>query len=201
MPTTVIEARQSEKRHLILQAARRCFIKRGFHSTGMAEICQAAEMSPGNLYRYYPSKSAIILAIVEETRQQVMPIYEEWQNLSDPVEGIVRIVTHSLEYFSTPAEYRLWIEIFAEASRSKEILRSCRHFDRQMQDVLKKLIQAGIRSGQITAKADPEALLMWLVALMDDSVLRGATNSLSDFDRTPQVLSKRVRSLLGSRSN
>jgi len=199
MPVTVIEARQLEKRHLILQAARHCFIQHGFHSTGMAEVCQAAGMSPGNLYRYFSSKSAIILAIVEETRKQMMPIYEELQDHADPVEGIVKIILCCVEHLSDAGESRLWIEILAEASRNKGIRQSCQSFDGQMQVILRKLIRRGIKSRQISSKIDSEALLMWLVALVDDTILRSATHSLSDADWTPKTLTRRVRHLLHSR--
>ena len=36
-----------------------------FHQASMQEICVEAGMSPGNLYRYFPSKEAIIAGIAE----------------------------------------------------------------------------------------------------------------------------------------
>jgi len=49
----------------ILCAAQKCFIEHGFHAAGMALIAETAEMSPGLIYRYFDSKNAIILAIVD----------------------------------------------------------------------------------------------------------------------------------------
>ena len=42
----------------------------GFHQTSMQEICAEAGMSPGNLYRYFPSKEAIIAGIGERDRAE-----------------------------------------------------------------------------------------------------------------------------------
>ncbi|MCQ3943528.1 MAG: TetR family transcriptional regulator, partial [Alphaproteobacteria bacterium] len=41
---------KSDRRDEILNAARQCFARTGFHQTSMQEICAAAGMSPGNLY-------------------------------------------------------------------------------------------------------------------------------------------------------
>ncbi len=58
-------ARTQSQRDRILKAAQQSFIRHGFHAAGMAGIAQAAQMSPGLIYRYFDSKNAIILAIIE----------------------------------------------------------------------------------------------------------------------------------------
>src|SRR5262249_26576589 len=62
---------QVDRRAEILAAAERCFAQSGFHGASMQEICAEAGMSPGNLYRYFPSKDSIILGIVERDRAEV----------------------------------------------------------------------------------------------------------------------------------
>ena len=63
--------RQEDQRRRILDAAIRCFSRGGFHATGMQAVCAEAGMSPGALYRYFPSKEAIIEAIVERDRADI----------------------------------------------------------------------------------------------------------------------------------
>src|SRR6266567_8401051 len=63
--------RQSDRRLEILDAAQRCFARSGFHGASMQDICAEAAMSPGNLYRYFPSKEAIIAGIAERDRAEV----------------------------------------------------------------------------------------------------------------------------------
>lgn len=48
----------------ILRGAARIFAEKGFQGARTEEIC-AAGVSPGTLFRYFPDKQAIILAIVE----------------------------------------------------------------------------------------------------------------------------------------
>src|SRR3954466_1279940 len=61
----------ADRRSEILSAAQTCFARSGFHQTSMQEICAEAGMSPGNLYRYFPSKEAIIAGIAERDRAEV----------------------------------------------------------------------------------------------------------------------------------
>jgi AcrR family transcriptional regulator len=47
-------------RQTILRAAARVFRRRGFADTGMREIAEAADLSPGNLYYYFASKHELL---------------------------------------------------------------------------------------------------------------------------------------------
>ena len=60
-----------DRRDEILAAAARCFVRSGFHGASMQDICTEAGMSPGNLYRYFPSKEALIAGIAERDRAEV----------------------------------------------------------------------------------------------------------------------------------
>ena len=50
----------------ILEAAKKRFTHYGYSKTSMAEIAADLQMSPGNLYRYFPGKIDIALAIADE---------------------------------------------------------------------------------------------------------------------------------------
>ena len=60
-----------DRRDEILAAAARCFVRAGFHGASMHDICAEAGMSPGNLYRYFPSKEALVAGIAERDRAEV----------------------------------------------------------------------------------------------------------------------------------
>ncbi len=58
----------AEKGERILEIALRLFRRRGFERTTMRDIAEAAGLSLGAAYYYYPSKEALVLAYYE--RQQ-----------------------------------------------------------------------------------------------------------------------------------
>ena len=59
-------ASKDAMRERILDAATKRFKHYGYAKTSMAEIAADLQMSPGNLYRYFPGKIDIALAIAEE---------------------------------------------------------------------------------------------------------------------------------------
>jgi AcrR family transcriptional regulator len=61
----------TERHARILDAAERCFVRSGFHRTTMQDIAAEAKMSPGNLYRYFQSKDALVAGITERDRAEI----------------------------------------------------------------------------------------------------------------------------------
>jgi AcrR family transcriptional regulator len=61
-----------DRREHILGAARRCFLRNGFHSTSMQDLFADAGLSSGAVYRYFPSKDDMIIAIAAANMQDVL---------------------------------------------------------------------------------------------------------------------------------
>jgi AcrR family transcriptional regulator len=57
------------RREQILAAARRCFLRDGFHATSMQDLFAESGLSSGAVYGYFASKDDVILAIAEENLQ------------------------------------------------------------------------------------------------------------------------------------
>ena len=53
-----------QRREEIINAAHKCFVTKGFHATGMADIAREFGMSAGHIYNYFPSKTAIIEEVI-----------------------------------------------------------------------------------------------------------------------------------------
>ncbi len=63
-----VETRRQE----IIEAARRCFLRSGFHQTTTDEICHEAAITPGGLYHYFGSKEEIIRAVIEDAARSAV---------------------------------------------------------------------------------------------------------------------------------
>ena len=61
MPKVAKEHGEARRRQIV-DAAYRCFARRGFHQTTMRDIYQEAGLSPGAVYHYFASKDEIIQA-------------------------------------------------------------------------------------------------------------------------------------------
>ncbi len=70
MPKVTHQYRDA-RRDQILRAARRCFLRDGFHATSMQDLFAEAGLSSGAVYRYFASKDDVIAAIAEENMRDV----------------------------------------------------------------------------------------------------------------------------------
>jgi TetR/AcrR family transcriptional regulator, transcriptional repressor of aconitase len=81
----VSQAYRDQRRAHILAAARRCFVRDGFHQTSMQDLVSEAGMSSGAVYRYFPSKDAMIEAIAEQNLDGVVEVLRESLENGDSV--------------------------------------------------------------------------------------------------------------------
>src|SRR5262249_38723026 len=70
-------AADAERRPRILEAAERAFVRNGFHATTMQHVADELGMSAGNLYRYFPSKEAIVEGLCERDQAELATAFAE----------------------------------------------------------------------------------------------------------------------------
>jgi AcrR family transcriptional regulator len=135
--------------HQILDGARACFVERGFHASSIAQISAAAQVSPANIYQYYPSKEALVVALIEE-------------DLKRHLDMIYRLVATDFRYdtikaafsdlFTTQEGHKIAVmraEIASEGSRNSDVARMLRNSE----STLVKAMYRGVRSAQENGRA------------------------------------------------
>ena len=145
------QAVQQSSRQRIIDAAVACFARAGFHGASMQEICTEAGMSPGALYRYFPSKVAIIAAIAEAERAQHAAFFERMAEADDPVEALASIGIDKLEELLTSPNAALSAETMAEAIRNPDVRDM---FDRNIREA-RAAVVAALQRGQARGAVDP----------------------------------------------
>jgi AcrR family transcriptional regulator len=91
MPKVSPEYRAQRRAH-ILDAARRCFVRDGFHGTSMQTLVEEAGVSSGAVYRYFPSKDAVIEAIAADNLDQVVAVIRESVEAGSTAEAAIAAV-------------------------------------------------------------------------------------------------------------
>jgi AcrR family transcriptional regulator len=66
-----VQRKNDARRLEILRAAARVFRRLGISATGMREIAEEADLSPGNLYYYFDGKDEILLFCQERTLERL----------------------------------------------------------------------------------------------------------------------------------
>jgi len=138
-------------RQRVLDAAMACFARAGFHGASMQEICAEAGMSPGALYRYFPSKVSIIAAIAEAERAHHAAFFERMAEADDPVEALAGIGIDTLEHLLAGPKAALAAETMAEAVRNPEVRAM---FDRNIREA-RAAVVAALQRGQARGTVDP----------------------------------------------
>ena len=70
----VSQQHRDARREQILAAARRCFLRDGFHATSMQDLFAESGLSSGAVYSYFASKDDVIEAIAEENIRGVLSV-------------------------------------------------------------------------------------------------------------------------------
>ena len=188
---------QSDRRTEILEAAERCFARFGFHQASMHEICAEAGMSPGNLYRYFPSKEALIAGISERNRAEAVASFARVSEAPDFFTGLAELGRHHLVDRSD-AEIGLCAEIMAESRRNADIARLYQEIENDIKDRIAAMLRSAVERGEIRADLDVEAAAMVLMVLGDGMSWRRAVENNFDAERVLPMILKMVRCLLAN---
>jgi AcrR family transcriptional regulator len=189
---------QSDRRNEILEAAQRCFVRSGFHHASMQDICAEAGMSPGNLYRYFPSKEALIAGIAERDRAEVARSFAE----ADLSQGVFKVLEGLAHYHfaQRPIEdVLLCTEVMGQARRHPDIGALSRSFDVDVRRWLRDLLDAGVKRGDISGDVDLDGAITMLMTIADGMWWRRALDPDFDPEKVVPVFIDIMRHLLRSR--
>jgi AcrR family transcriptional regulator len=83
----------------ILAATARILVKEGYDKASTNRIAEAAGVSVGSLYQYFPSKEALVAALIEQHSAEMMRFIEEKAvstTPADPLRDVVRDVVQAM---------------------------------------------------------------------------------------------------------
>ena len=189
---------QSDRRDEILAAAQRCFVRSGFHGASMQDICAEAGMSPGNLYRYFPSKEALIAGIAERDRAEVAQAFAS----ADLSHGLLNVLEGMVQhYFAEHPRERVLLctEVMAESRRNPDIARISAAFDADVRKWLIGLMQAAAERGDIPRDIDFDGVVTMLMLIADGVWWRRALDPDFKPETVVPIVMDVARHLLRSR--
>jgi TetR/AcrR family fatty acid metabolism transcriptional regulator len=149
-----------ERRAQILDAALRCFARRGYHSATMDDLAKDSGLSKGSLYWYFDSKLDVFLALFDRFTDQILT---GWAAIERPGENARTSMREGLEtvleMIGGQRELMfVWAEFLAlpeGRARMGEVYRTSR-------ERLEAIVVAGVERGefrQLNAPATAATLL------------------------------------------
>jgi AcrR family transcriptional regulator len=149
----------------ILDAARQCFVEAGFQGASMQQICAACGMSPGALYRYFPSKEAIITAITENDRREDAEMFSSVLDNPDVVEGIIEAAMAHVRNVRERHLAPLFAEIRAESMRNEAINATCMMHRGEVAERFQAHLALAVERGDIDPVVDQPSLLAMFMTI------------------------------------
>lgn len=166
----VSDAHKERRRQAILAAAMEVFIGKGYQSSTINDIATRAEISVGAIYRYFPTKGDLILALVEQKLGRVPELFARLtEGEGDPwkrLERAVDLFTSALR-FKHPATGRLLLVTLAEAVQDGEVRRGLQARFAGLVEYLEAIVKDGVEQGLFRTDVDPLALVTLLLCMGD----------------------------------
>jgi AcrR family transcriptional regulator len=161
------------RRRQVLDAARRCFARAGFHTTSMQDVFAESGLSAGAVYGYFASKDDLVAAIVEEVLAEVvaaLDVVTESVPLP-PLQAVAGRLLHALDDGAHGGGAhggelaRLAVQVWAEAGRNEELSARLAGYYREMHDRFAALVRHYQAVGAVDPAADPHHVAQVLTAL------------------------------------
>ena len=189
-------SRHIDRRPQILDAAERCFSQAGFHHTTMQDVARDSEMAPGNLYRYFPSKDAMIAGLIERDRAAIAADFAGLSDATDLIGAFEQIGRKHL--VEQPREKAvLALQIWAEAARNPDIADRIATIHEEVRKGIIAVCERSKQSGGIHPDVDVEALASLILTLSDGLIRRRAIDHDFESDREVETVIRLIGALLG----
>jgi len=152
---TQLKTRPDDTRARIMETAEALFRRLGYAKTAVADIAAELRMSPANIYRFFPSKTAIVQAICQrclnELEEKVWPIARSRAPASQRLERLqLEIMAYHKENLLEEQKVNDIVMVAMEQSwdailAHKEVIRTA----------IELILRDGIESGEFEA-VDPK---------------------------------------------
>ena len=164
----VSEAHSLARRQQIIDAAYRCFARKGFHQTTMRDIYEEAELSPGAVYHYFAGKHEIIAASFDFDYRRSIGLFEAAAESDDPLGALSDLLDFMFAGLKGAAALgagRVNVQGWGEALVNPPLLDSMRCMLGVYRDCTARIVRRAQAAGQIAPALDPSALANALISL------------------------------------
>lgn len=165
-------------RDRLVHTAMQLFWEKGYGSTSVADVLQAAKVNSGSLYHFFPGKQDLLLAVLDAYHGGIGPMLLEpaWGNVDDPIDKVFALLARyraALEqtecFYGCPIG-SLALELHEPDPAVRE--RLVRNFDAWVDAVQECFEQARTR---LPADLDRRQLASFVLTTMEGAVMQART--------------------------
>jgi AcrR family transcriptional regulator len=146
------------RREAIVDTSARLFASRGYHATGINELCQANELGKGALYHYIGSKEELLAAIHDRVMDEVTLGAHRAAAAGGPASTQLALLGQELVDVIHRYPDHVWVFLHEFPALTGERAATFRERRRDYERQVESVLEAGVRSGEFR-DLDP-----WLTA-------------------------------------
>jgi TetR/AcrR family transcriptional regulator, transcriptional repressor of aconitase len=169
----VSQQHRDARREQILAAARRCFLRDGFHATSMQDLFAEAGLSAGAVYSYFASKDDVIAAIAEQNMRSVTDMINVIA-AERPGQPVGAVLADVMEILRAQDEQdglsKLTVIVWSEAVRNPSLAARFTALLTQLQASLAEVIQQ--TRGSLPGDVPADVLAVTLLSLVPGYLLQ-----------------------------
>ena len=189
----------TETKDKIVYAAMLLFAQKGYASTSVADILQAAGINAGSLYHFFPGKQDVLLAVLDAYLQGIHPMLLQpaWKGVTDPIERVFALLDRYRSHLeNTECTYgcpigSIALELHEPDPAVRKLLAA--NFAGWVNAIEQCFIEAGDR---LPTTVDRRALAIFALTTMEGGVMVSRTDrTLDAFDDAVRMLRDYVNRL------
>ncbi len=155
-------AKWQERREAIIDASAVVFAQRGYHATGMTELCVANDLGKGALYHYIGSKEELLAAIHDRVMDEVLLGADRVAQGGGPApHQLARLGDELLDVIHRYPDH-VWVFLHEFPALTGERAEKFRGRRREYEHRVERVLQAGIDSGEFRPLDPRLTALAWL---------------------------------------
>ena len=181
-----------DTRTRLVLTAMQLFWEKGYNSTSIADVLQAAKVNSGSLYHFFPGKSDLLAAVLDLYHEGIGPMLLEpaWAGVSDPIEKIFALLARYRQslvdtdcFYGCPIG-SLALELHEPDPPIRE--RLAKNFSAWIDAIAECLRQAKTR---LPAPTDRRELAQFVLTTMEGGVMQARTfRDIAYFDAAVRQL-------------
>ena len=195
MARTVDPERHAARRLQIIDAALTCFAAEGYAGATTGAICRQAGIGSGTFFHYFPTKSAVLLAILEVGTTETRDWFAGQSGRTDAREVVLDWVRYSAAQYVDP---RLagFVQAVGAVMTEPDVAAALTADEQAQRDGLLPWVRRARAAGEVRTALSAQALTAWVMLVLDGFLGRIAADPDFTARRQSRWLTDAVERLL-----
>lgn len=194
------ERKRLERSDAIVDAATELFRGKGYEGTTMEEIAERADVSAPTLYRYFPTKAALLTAFFWKARDRRAGMLDDYFKKSatlDPVAAISGLLLLNNRSVGSRKDRKLWRESMGALLRIHdqaydEFRLIKQEFENRIEEMLEQLLDLSL----ISKDTPIPSMVAVLYAVANENFNRMIANEFKTLEDEKQAMDRQVELVL-----